>query len=428
MTHSKNKRTENKNKMNENQKRDSKIQKNPQKKRKNVFLITFICIFLALVLIFGAILGIISIVKNSKAAVKYEGLTMDTETASFFATYHKYRYMSILSSAGTLGVEDTKGFWNKIYDKEGVSYGELLKKSTEQYIRQIMAANYLYDNYARLSSDDRDIINTARRELLTYKADGNKELFNSSVSKYGFDYDSLKDAITMLYKANAAKNMIYGADGSNLKNFPDLANEYLSEYTHVKLLFIRTETTFVLDAGGNRIVGDDGNDQTRLLTDAEKAERQKLISDIRGYIEAEKNGGDIQMGEEMFNFYLENNDEGDKNMHADGYYFHKNSAFTAEFSEVFKNIVDKSYVMEMNSYGEVSVDFGVCFIYKYEPTANVYASTLAEPCFTDFYSDAAAVIFEKTLTELSFDVVFTEKFNKIDIIELPYNYDYLPSF
>ncbi len=414
--------------MKENQKRDSKFQNSPPKKRKNVFLITFICIFLALVLIFGAILGIMSAVRNSKAAVKYEGLTMSEETASFFVTYYKYRYMSILSSTGVVGVEDTRGFWNKIHEDEGVSYGELLQKSTEQYIRQIMVANYLYDNYARLTSDDRDIINTARGELLTYKADGNKDLFNSEVSKYGFDYSSLKDAITMLYKANVAKNIIYGADGSNLKNFPELANEYLTEYTHVKLLFIRTETTFVLDENGDRIIGDDGNDETRLLTEAEKTERQELISDIRGYIDARESGGDIQMGEEMFNYYLEKHDEGDKDMHADGYYFHKNSAFTSEFSEVFKNIVDKSYSMEIGSYDEVNVDFGVCFIYKYEPTANVYASTLAEVCFTDFYSDAAAVIFEKTLTELSTDVVLTEKFKKIDIIALPYNYDYLPSF
>lgn len=414
--------------MKENQKRDSKFQNSPPKKRKNVFLITFICIFLALVLIFGAILGIMSAVRNSKAAVKYEGLTMSEETASFFVTYYKYRYMSILSSAGVVGVEDTRGFWNKIHEDEGVSYGELLQKSTEQYIRQIMVANYLYDNYARLTSDDRDIINTARGELLIYKADGNKDLFNSEVSKYGFDYSSLKDAITMLYKANVAKNIIYGADGSNLKNFPELANEYLTEYTHVKLLFIRTETTFVLDENGDRIIGDDGNDETRLLTEAEKTERQELISDIRGYIDARESGGDIQMGEEMFNYYLEKHDEGDKDMHADGYYFHKNSAFTSEFSEVFKNIVDKSYSMEIGSYDEVNVDFGVCFIYKYEPTANVYASTLAEVCFSDFYSDAAAVIFEKTLTELSTDVVLTEKFSKIDIIGLPYNYDYLPSF
>lgn len=414
--------------MKENQKRDSKFQNSPQKKRKNVFLITFICIFLALVLIFGAILGIISVVRNSKAAVKYEGLTMSEETASFFVSYYKYRYMSILSSAGVVGVEDTRGFWNRIHEDEVLSYGELLIKSTEQYIRQIMVANYLYDNYARLTSDDKDVINTARGELLTYKADGNKDLFNSSVSKYGFDYSSLKDAITMLYKANVAKNIIYGADGSNLKNFPELANEYLAEYTHVKLLFIRTETAFVLDENGDRIIGDDGNDETRLLTEAEKAERQELISDIRGYIDARESGGDIQMGEEMFNYYLEKHDEGDKDMHADGYYFHKNSAFTSEFSEVFKNIVDKSYSMEIGSYDEVNVDFGVCFIYKYEPTANVYASTLAEVCFTDFYSDAAAVIFEKTLTELSTDVVLTKKFSKIDIIGLPYNYDYLPSF
>lgn len=406
----------------------SKNKNKEQKRQKNVFLITFVCIFLALVLIFGAVIGIITLVKNTNAVVKYEGLTMDKETASFFVTYYKYRYMSILSSLGVENVEDSRGFWNEIYEKEGVSYGELLTKSTEQYIRQIMVANYLFDNYARLTSDDRDIINTARSELLTYKADGSKDRFNSEVSRYGFDYGSLKDAITMLYKANIAKNIIYGEDGSNLKNFPDLANEYLSEYTHVKLLYIRTETTFVLDEVGNRVVGDDGNDETRFLTDAEKAERQTLISEIRGYIEAAKVGGDIQMGEEMFDYYLEKHDEGDGDMHEDGYYFHENSAFTAEFSEVFKNVVDKSYAMEIGTYDEVNVDFGVCFIYKYEPTANVYASTLAEVCFTDFYSDAANVMFEKTLTELSADVIFTEKFKKIDIIALPYNYDYLPSF
>ena len=399
-----------------------------QERRKNVFLTTFICVFLVLVLILGAVLGIITAVKNANAVVKYKGLTMDKETASFFVTYYKYRYMSILSSLGVENVEDTRGFWNRIYENEGVSYGELLTKSTEQYIRQIMVANYLFDNYARLTSDDKEIINTARSELLTYKADGSKDRFNSEVSRYGFDYSSLKDAITMLYKANVAKNIIYGSDGSNLANFPEIANEYLAEYTHVKLLFIRTETTFVLDENGDRIIGDDGNDQTRLLTESEKAERQTLISEIRGYIDAAKVGGDIQMGEEMFDYYLEKHDEGDKDMHTDGYYFHKNSAFTAEFSEVFKNVVDKSYAMEIGSYDEVNVDFGICFIYKYEPTANVYASTLAEACFTDFYSDAANVMFEKTLTELSADVIFTEKFKKIDIIALPYNYDYLPSF
>ena len=414
--------------MNENKKSGFKIQTEQQNKRKNKFLITFICIFLSLVLILGAVLGIISVVRNSKAAAKYRGVTMDKETASFFVSYFKYRYMSVLSSTGVVGVEDTRGFWNKVPEGEGETYGQLLVKSTEEYVRQIMVANYLYDNYAKLTSSERDIINNARRELLTYKADGKKDLFNSSVSKYGFDYASLKDAITMLYKANTVKDIIYGSDGSNIANFPEIANEYLSEYTHVKLLFIRTETTFVLDGGGNRVIGDDGNDETRLLTEAEKAERQKLISDIRGYIDALDNGGDVQMGEEMFDYYLEKHDEGDEDMHADGYYFHKNSSFTAEFSEVLKNVVDKSYAMEIGSYDEVNVDFGVCFIYKYQPTANVYASTLSEVCFTDFYEDAANVNFEKTLTELSLDVVLTDKFREIDVIGIPYNYDYLPTF
>lgn len=421
-------RVENKMKEKEKKLNSHQNQNKRHRSRKNVFLTTFICVFLALVLIFGAVLGIITAMKNLNAVVKYEGQTMDKDTASFFVTYCKYRYMSILSSMGVENVEDTKGFWNKTHDNEGVSYGELLIKNTEQYIRQVMVANYLFDKYAKLSSSDREIINNAGRELLIYKADGKKDVFNSAVKQYGFSYSSFKDAITMLYKANVAKSIIYGSDGSNLANFPELADEYLSEYTHVKLLFIRTETKFELDENGDRIIGDDGNDKTLPLTDEEKAEKQALISEIRGYIEAAKVGGDIQMGEEMFNYYLTKYDEGDKDMHADGYYFHKNSSFAAEFSTVFKNVVNKSYEMKTGSYDEVSVDFGVCFIYKYEPTVRVYSSTLAEACFTDFYSDAANVMFEKTLTELSEDVVFDKKFSEIDIIGLPYNYDYLPSF
>lgn len=398
-----------------------------EKKQKSRFLTIFICIFASLTLILAATLGIVSAVNNSKAAVKYKGVIMDAETASFFASYYKYRYMGMLSSMGVAGVEDTQGFWNKTYEKEGKTYGELLDASTRAYIGQIVAANYLYDSYDRLSSEDKDIINSAVKEILSYKASGSKKTFNQLVSEYGFSYSSFKNAAKFLYKASTVKELIYGNGGTNIANFPELAAEYLSQYSHVKLLFIRTETAFVLDEDGNRVT-EGGYDKTRPLTEEEKAERSALISEIRGYIASAENGGDIQMSDEMFGNYQKNHDDGDSDMHADGYYFHKNSSFTAEFSSEFENIVDKAYQMPIDSYGEVALDFGVCFIYKYIPTRSAYSSSLAEPCFVDFYSDAANYFFEKNITEIGTSVNFTDRFSKIDLKMLPYNYAYFPIF
>ena len=54
-----------------------KINFEPKKKEKKnkgkVFLITFVCIFLALVIIAGLIFGISAAIKNKKAVVKYDG-------------------------------------------------------------------------------------------------------------------------------------------------------------------------------------------------------------------------------------------------------------------------------------------------------------------------------------------------------------------
>ena len=184
----------------------------------------------------------------------------------------------------------------------------------------------------------------------------------------------------------------------------------------------------MLDEDGNRVTGNNGQDELRQLTEAEKAERAALISEIRYYISAAQNGGDVQMSDTMFANYQKDHDEGDTDMHSDGYYFHKNSSYTQEFSEEFKNIVDKAYEMELDSYTEVNVGFGVCFIYKSAPTSGAYASTLAADCFVDFYSDAASYFFEKNIVEIGEAVTFTEKINSINIVTLPYNYNYFPVF
>lgn len=405
---------------------NSKTQKNCQKIKNNRFLITFVCIFLGLVLILGVTLGTVSAVKKSKSAVQYKGHSMDLEVASFFASYYKYVYMSALSNSGIKEVEDTPGFWNKDAG-DGKSYAELLTEGAREYIKQVLVGNYLYDKYTRLTAYDKEKISGAVDELIEYKANGSKKEFDETVRDYGFGYKSFRNAVTMLYKATTVQDVIYGSDGSNVANFPELAEEYLAEYSHVKLLFIRTADKFVYE-NGKRVVGDDGNYLLEALTPDEIRDREKLISEIRSGISAINSGVGVQMNDAMFNNYLDRHDEGDEDMRLDGYYFSKRSSFTAEFSTVFKNIVDKSYEMPMNSFAEIPVDFGVCFIYKTEPTAGAYATGASKACFADFYSDASNFLFEKSITELSAEVTVSDKLSEIDLVAIPYNYAYLPSF
>ena len=406
--------------MNKNDKRNDNV---ANKK----ILIIFISVFVAAVLVFGLILGIIVAVKNSRAAVKYDGYTMSEEETAYFLSYYKYRYMMLLSQSGVENVEDTKGFWNKIDENENKTYGELLKSGAEQFLKEIIVSVSIFNRYDKLNSSEKTLIKSAAKNVLTYRADGNRDKFNELAAEYGFSYNSFKSATEIFYKAAMAQNAVYGSDGSRLSSFPELCAEYLAEYSHVKLLFIRTEDKFLLDDGGNRVIGDDGKDKTVPLTEEEKLERQSLIHEINGYIAAIGNG-DVEMGAAMFDYYLQNHDEGDSDMHNDGYYFHNSSDFTKEFSSQFSAVVEKAYSMASDSYASVELDFGVCFIYKYAPTQGAYMSDAAKICFEDFYQNAALRLFEKNLDELSTEVILTDNYKKLDIVKIPYNHTLIPSF
>lgn len=414
------------------EKRKMKATKMEQKTLRRKFLLIFVCIFVSILLVFGAVLGIASAIKKSRSVVSFKGITMDEEVASFFVTQYKYNFMSMLSASGVKNVEDTLGFWNKVSENEK-TYGELLTAGAYEYIKQIMATNYIYDRYASLSKSDKAVISTAVEETLTYKAGGNENTFNKAVSEYGFSYSSYKTAVTMLYKATLAQTIVCGSNGENLENGSQsikeyiTVEEYLSRFSHVKLLFIRTDTTFVLDNSGNRIKNSDGSYQLRNLTDEEKEQRQSLISEIRGHISA-IGSGEAEMGATMFDYYLQNNDEGDPDMRSNGYYFNENSEYTQVFTSVYEDIVNTSYELQIGEFGEAEVDFGVCFIYKYETSESDLEKSTLEVCFRDFYSDLSGVFFDKLLADFTPHVEFSKKMDNVDVLKLPYNYIYLPAF
>jgi hypothetical protein len=116
---------------------------------KNKLVLTIVCILVGLSLIFGLVFGIIIGVKNAKSVLEYEGVTMDEEVASFFVSYYKYQFISIISRDNP-AVSDSAEFWASDYIG-GQTYGEALKLYSERYLMEVAVANFLYDKYSPLT-------------------------------------------------------------------------------------------------------------------------------------------------------------------------------------------------------------------------------------------------------------------------------------
>ena len=385
-------------------------------------------VFLALALLFGAVLGTVVAVRESRAVVSYRGATVTEEELCFFVSAIKPSYIAALKAEGYTEAADMASFWVQKYDGE-MSHGDRFIAFVKDYLAEIAVCEYLFDKYSSLDAYDRERIDTAVTETLDFKANGDISEFNRLAEEYGFDYDSFKSAARILYKAQMAYSRIYGSGGESLIYATDECEKYLAEYDHVKLLFIRTETKFLTDAYGERVPDASGNDTLVPLTDEERAERAALIAEIRAAVDGYKTGADVQMSSESFDIYLAEHGEGDKTMNACGYYFHKDSAYTKEFSEEFSEIVKLASEMEIGDFDEVKTSVGVCFVYKYKPTAGAYIQKATEVFFGDFFANGSVSLFAETVDGLvPYAKVKTDKYGFEAVLDIPKNSIFIPRF
>ena len=401
-------------------------------KKKNRVVIIFVSVFLSALIIFGIVMGIIAAVNYSNAVYTYNGTGMDGRVAAFFASRYKVDYFSALRSEGHNPTDDEE-FWGSEY-KDGVTYRESFSELVDAHLKEILVANYIFDNCRMLTSEDKEEINTTVSEVLEYKADGSVEKFNEMASEYGFDYDSFKTAVTMYYKASNAFLAMFGEEGVNIASDTVVCGSYLNEYTHVSLIIVRESTEL------NKIEGE--GDKNAYLGEEKKAERQEYISTIHSALEAYKNDSDGKMTTTAFAGWLDDKENSATAWQEIGYYFNKNAESTAEFEEVFPDVVKRAYEMEMYSFDEVEMSIVLemedggeyeeklhVFMYKYPPVDGVYSDSEAKNYwFSDFYSDAAVFIYTKYLNEYRDGVQRGGYYDKFDAESIPINLDLVPRF
>ena len=369
-------------------------------KPKPSFFRVLICVFISFVLAAGGILGISQGIKNARAIVKYEHVSLDEGMVNYLASYYKSVYIRNMKITG-VKAEDSDAFWQS-KNPDGISYGEHFDKSFREYLSSVVAAANIYLTYSHYTAEDKIAVTKTTEEILKFKADGSVDKFNEMAEKYHYDYDDFHNAAALLYKATRASEIIYGAGGVNLKNYPDLCEEYLQRYTHVSLLFVKI------------------NDE---MSESDRAAKQEIIDTLSAAIEAKNTGNGMPITDIMFENYLKNSD-GDSTMHDRGYYFRRGSEKTAEFGTAFPEIVEASFEMAVGEYRMVECSVGVCFIYKSDVTAGAYTDE-SNIFFSDFYSDASLYHYEKVLEALVDDVTFNTRYNKLAPLSIPVVEDFV---
>lgn len=357
-----------------------------------------LCTILALVLILGIVLGTVAIVAEARAVVSYEGVRIERGVASCLAA--TYKAMRTAES------------------------DEATERAVERYIRRLAVAASLFDRISSLDAEDKEWIENNCAEVLDFHAERDPDKFDSLAEPMGFDYSDFLDATELIYKASAAITEIYGVGGAKLSYSENayLVREYFETYTHVKILFVRTEDKLVHDTEGNLVPDGEGGYKTIALTDEERAAVLLDVGEITTLINNANSGTGAEMSLETFNSYYEKYNE--EPAHAEGgYYLHESSAFTAYLAENmgYPTLVDTALSMDVGEWGK-SVDGGiVCFIYKYAPIVTDYASSEMARFFSDFYSDAAEYLFSRSVDELTDDVRVKDAYSEINVAALPKN-------
>lgn len=410
-------------------------------------VITFVSVLLAAVMLFGMIIGIVSCSNRAGHAVRLENIGMSEGVANYFVTEFKADYITKLKKAG-VNVIDNAAFWASPYinvESSKSTQGDYLKLYVENSIRTVLANTYIFDKYSSLTSDDKNNIAIAVNEMLTYRAGGSKEEFNTQTEQYGFDYSDFKKGIEMLYKSSVAATRIFGKNGENAVNFPEFCDEFfmgsdkLEGYTRAKIVFIRTEDTFVFDENGKKKQDENGNDIMRDLTAEEIEQRQAHIKRFESCIEGFKENAATPIAKEVFDEeaakvykYNENLTE----TYTD-YYLLSGSAFTTEFGEKFPEVVEKAMSLQIGEVGAVEYGssmaegdddtgsfVGRVYIYRVETDEGAYQRTDGVGFFSDFNSLAASALYSRWSGEYAAQVALLSKWENIDILSHKYTTNY----
>ena len=359
---------------------------------------------LSLYLVLAAALALALILPTAlrgKVILSHKGDRMREGVFRFLYSYYRYR-IPASDYYKAQGVKDTAAFWDRLRSN-GETEGEYYGNIALRLIEETFAAAALYDSCATMTASQRTAIKEAEEAVLlySYKGGGSKKSFNEKAAPMGFDWQDFCDGTLLLWKAEQARTALYGASGTGIGE--EEADRYLREnYYALKLIFVRTENTFVTDASGVPVVDDNGRYETRPLTEKERQEAETHLAAVRSGL-----AGGLSDEAAFDALYLEHSDKTAGKGISETHYLTRTdadatSAYTAAFAADFPALVEAAGEMtEPLVTREVFVKgLGYFFLLPVGVTDGAYGDKTFSECFSeDFYDHASAALFTKRLSE-----------------------------
>lgn len=401
-------------------------------KSKKILLIIISAVLGAAILV-GAVFGIVLGVRNASYAAYIDGVGIDEGVANYLAAYFKADYKAILAgqlSGSSVTVTDTPAFWStKVHPDVETTYADYLRLYVEDAIRNVLAANAIFDMRLTLEYEDRAEIAVATEEILTYWCGGDKSVFNDECEKYGFDYNDFKAATEMLYKATMLRTKLFGGAGEKMSLYSDECNEFFGKYKKFKILFIRTDK--MIDyIDGEPQLNDDGTYKTVDIVEgtAEYNERMNDIAKLQGIIDGEY---DYALFDELWKKYEKENE---KQLY--GCYLMQDSSYTKKLSEKYSKIVSAAFELEENSFVRVddkssddgNTFIGSTFILREKNSPLAYSLPDEYGYFDDFNSLAASTVMQDMIDEIEGDVELRDRWKNISLVDIPYLETFVADF
>ena len=207
------------------------------------YLSIIVGVTLAIVFTISGALSISVAVKNARAVVKYDKITVDEETVHYLAAYYKVMYFEELANDG-VEATDTQEFWSS-ESKYGMSYGEHYEASLRSFIAKLVAAANHYANHSTYTPDDKIALTTLCDHVLTSEADGDVSIFNAKAKKYGFHYNDFQNAAALIYKAKRAEEC-YIKDSSIDIELLMREVDFKSGYSDINTIAIPALESFII--------------------------------------------------------------------------------------------------------------------------------------------------------------------------------------
>lgn len=350
---------------------------------------------------------------------------------------------------------DSEGFWNTIVSASGMTYGDFIKTQVLEQAYSYVVADYLFDKEG-LTLPDEDIKNIETlMDKLTERA-GSRINLNSELSKFGVNYNILKEIYTIEAKISYLKRYHFGENGEKIPterkekylndNFVAFKQIYFANYYYATETDAQGNTIYFVNADKREIAYDKVNGITKMSEFGKPVEDKygnPVYYDAEGNIAYDKVNGVVSYmvnaKEEKIPEYYTKEELGKIKDRAEriagtpmteaefdalilteseledesglrylfvspSYYFNQKSE-----AKYLDDIAEKLSKLSVGQAGVVESDYGYHIVYKCANESGAYGMEKYKEVFSMFNHDLCDLLFREMCAEYEDKIVYDKE-------------------